>query len=121
MNHVARFALVLFAGPLAACAGSASAPPSEQVSADAAVTRGHAIAEQRCSQCHAIGRTGLSPVPAAPLWRDLVLVRDVDGLAESFAEGSFVHSDGPVQMPEFTLQPSEIDDLLTYMKSLRTS
>jgi mono/diheme cytochrome c family protein len=103
---------------LAACANGAKAP-SEEAAAGAAAARGHAIAEQRCSQCHAIDRTGLSPVPSAPLWRDLVLVRDVDGLAESFAEGSFVHSNGPVQMPEFTLGPAEIDDLLAYMKSLR--
>jgi len=106
----------LLAGAGCTAAGSM---PDDAAALSASAERGHAIAEQRCAQCHAIGKTGQSPVPAAPLWRELVMIRDVDGLAESFAEGSFVHSDGPVQMPEFTLAPAEIDDLLAYMKSLR--
>jgi len=112
MRIVPAILLVL---PLAACAGTGG----EDSAAASAAQRGRAIALANCAQCHAIERTGQSPVPGAPAWRDLVLVRDVDGLAESFAEGSFVHSSGPVQMPEFTLAPAEIDDLLAYMKSLR--
>jgi cytochrome c len=119
MRHVVRFTAILLLTVLGGCAS-----PDDQATANAeqgAAARGHAIAEKHCSQCHAIGPAGSSPVPSAPLWRDLVLVRDVDGLAESFAEGSFVHSNGPVQMPEFTLEPDEIDALLVYMKSLRAS
>jgi mono/diheme cytochrome c family protein len=117
MSTIIRPALILLVAALGGCATA-----DDQAAAKAgqvAETRGLAVAEQHCGQCHAIGRTGSSPVPSAPVWRDLVLVRDVDGLAESFAEGSFVHSDGPVQMPEFTLEPADIDALLAYMKSLR--
>jgi mono/diheme cytochrome c family protein len=45
---------------------------------------------------------------------------DVEALAEALAEGMIVGHGGARQMPQFTLSPAEIDDLLAYLKSLET-
>lgn len=114
-----RIALLLLAAilPVSIAACTSMAAPSPE--ARAAIQRGQALAERHCAQCHAIGRTGDSPVPSAPRWREMVMVGDIDDIAESFAEGSFIHSQGPVQMPEFIFAPAEIEDLLAYMRALR--
>lgn len=79
--------------------------------------RGLALVEARCSSCHAVGKAGDSPYPAAPPLRTLHMKYDVEGLAEAFAEGILVGHRGPQQMPEFVLTPEEIDDLIAYLKS----
>lgn len=80
--------------------------------------RGRAFVKAHCSSCHAIGRTGRSPYRPAPPFRTLNAKRNVEGLAEAFAEGIIVGHKGEKQMPEFVLQPDEIDDLIAYLKSL---
>jgi mono/diheme cytochrome c family protein len=77
--------------------------------------RGRAIAETKCARCHAIGVEGQSPVALAPPFRVLPQRYPVEHLAEALAEGIVV---GHPMMPEFTLQPPEIDALLTYIGSL---
>ena len=79
------------------------------------VEAGQAIAEQRCSRCHDIGRMGASPLAAAPPFRRLHERYKIDDLAEALAEGIIV---GHKQMPAFVLSPPQIDALLAYMKSL---
>ena len=82
------------------------------------VERGHDFAKANCATCHAVEKTGTSPYKPAPPFRTLHLKYDVEGLAEALAEGIVVGHDGPRQMPEFVLEPDEIDDLLAYLKSL---
>jgi cytochrome c len=106
--------LVLLCGTTHALADAAK-PAIEPGS----VARGRAFVKERCSSCHAIGRAGRSPYRPAPPLRTLNTKYDVEGLAEAFAEGIIVGHKGERQMPEFVLQPNEIDDLIAYLKSLR--
>lgn len=88
------------------------------VSTSGGVARGHTFVIQHCSLCHAVERTGASSYRPAPPFRTLHERYDVEGLAEAFAEGVVVSHQGPRQMPQFMLSPSEIDDLIAYLKSL---
>lgn len=84
--------------------------------ADAAsIRRGGALAAERCAACHAIGRHGASPNIKAPTFRRIARQWPVEQLQEALAEG-IVTGHGP--MPEFTFQPTEIDDFLAYLRSL---
>jgi cytochrome c len=85
---------------------------------DDLVTRGGEIAQELCSRCHAIAGPGPSPVEAAPVFSTLGQVVDIDDLAEALAEG-ILTGHGPVEMPEFTLEPDEIDALLAYLHSVQ--
>lgn len=82
------------------------------------IARGHALVVERCSRCHAVERTGDSPYAPAPPFRTLHERYDVEGLAEAFAEGITVPHKGVQQMPQFRLEPTEIDALIAYLKSL---
>jgi cytochrome c len=80
------------------------------------VDRGRALAQANCARCHAIGRTGESPLPKAPPFRTLHRRYPVKNLAEAFGEGIRVAH----PMPEFRLQPNQIDDLIAYLQSLES-
>ncbi len=105
MSH--RFAsvfgvlLLVLAGP----AQSASSPQK----------RGLTYAKTHCARCHAIGRTGVSPFKPAPPFRTLHLRYPVETLGEALAEGI---ATGHQAMPEFELTPTQIHDLLSYLKTL---
>src|SRR3712207_4612659 len=79
------------------------------------VRRGQAFAQTNCSGCHAIGRVGDSPLAIAPSFRDLHKRYPVEDLAEAFAEGI---TTGHPTMPEFVLDPAQINDLIAYLRSL---
>lgn len=80
------------------------------------VQRGFTFAQTNCSQCHAIGRFGDSPLPEAPPFRTLHTLYPIEDLAEAFAEGI---TTGHPSMPQFELDPAQINDLLAYMKSIQ--
>lgn len=113
---------------LAACsapAASAPMPPMDtRVTAipigqdleGEAAARGRALALASCAGCHAVGRSGASPLPAAPPFRAIVRRRSIESLANSFAEG-LVTDHGP--MPAYTFRASEIDDLTAYLEALQ--
>ena len=103
----------------AALAGCASEQASEADAEAASAARGKALAQERCATCHAIGPEGLSPAPPAPVWREMAESNDLDQLGRRMAEGRLIHSSGTVSMPEFTFTPSDIGDLIAYMKTLR--
>ncbi|MBR0673360.1 c-type cytochrome [Neoroseomonas soli] len=98
----AVFALALV---LAACA-----PRDEGDTA-----RGQRLAQERCAGCHAVGRTGTSPRPTAPAFRDLHNRYPVDQLAEALAEGIVT---GHPDMPEQSFSPEEVNALIAYLRSL---
>ena len=79
---------------------------------DTALRRGKLLAREKCSVCHSIEHTGVSPYPTAPPFRDIAKRYPVEGLAEALAEGIYV---GHPMMPEFVLPPGQIGDPLTYM------
>ena len=94
------FALCLLAPALAAS-------PSEQ--------RGKTFALTNCARCHAIDRASSSPLKIAPPFRILHTRYPVETLAEALAEGI---QTGHPTMPEFRLDPDQIHDLLSYLKTL---
>lgn len=104
---------------MAVAIAQASLAASSQLSRD--VQRGRAFAERHCATCHAVGPTGPSPYAPAPPFRTLHERYDVEALAEALAEGIIVGHGGARQMPQFVLSPTEIDDLLAYLKSLEVS
>lgn len=77
--------------------------------------RGLAFARANCAMCHAIDRSAESPLKAAPPFRTLHKRYPVEALAEALAEGI---STGHPVMPEFTLTPAQIGDLIAFLKTL---
>ncbi|SCY97721.1 c-type cytochrome [Microvirga guangxiensis] len=80
------------------------------------VQRGMTFAQTNCAQCHAIGRFGDSPIPEAPPFRTLHTRYPVEDLAEAFAEGI---TTGHPSMPQFQLDPAQINDLIAYLQSVQ--
>jgi cytochrome c len=78
--------------------------------------RGQTFAQTNCSGCHAIGRVGESPIPEAPPFRTLHTRYPIEDLAEAFAEGI---TTGHPSMPQFQLDPAQINDLLAYLSSIQ--
>jgi mono/diheme cytochrome c family protein len=79
------------------------------------VDRGRAFAETACSGCHAIDRTGTSPLAEAPPLRDVVARRSPDSLVRGFSEG--LVTSHPT-MPAYVFRASEIDDLMAWLDTL---
>jgi mono/diheme cytochrome c family protein len=84
-----------------------AASPSEQ--------RGRTFALNNCARCHSIDKVTASPLKIAPPFRTLHKRYPVETLAEAFAEGI---QTGHPTMPEFRLDPDQIHDLLSYLKTL---
>jgi mono/diheme cytochrome c family protein len=82
---------------------------------DARAERGRALAQADCARCHAIGRTGASPLRLAPPFRTLHERYPVDDLAEALTEGIRT---GHPSMPEFRFAPDQAEALIAYLKTL---
>lgn len=100
----------LLAGALFAGPGRAGGLEEPDIKA------GQTLAETRCARCHAVGRTGASPVDAAPAFRDLGRKWPLENLAEALAEGIVVGHPG---MPAFAFSPPEIDDFLGWLNEIQ--
>ena len=77
--------------------------------------RGKTFAINNCARCHSVDRATASPLRIAPPFRTLHLRYPIENLGEALAEGI---STGHPTMPEFVLDPDQIHDLLSYLKSL---
>ncbi len=77
--------------------------------------RGKTFALNNCARCHSIDRVTPSPLKIAPPLRTLHLGYPVETLGEALAEGIVT---GHPTMPEFQLDPDQIHDLLSYLKTL---
>ncbi|WP_315721227.1 MULTISPECIES: cytochrome c [unclassified Bradyrhizobium] len=88
---------------------------SPSLAASTPEQRGRAYAKAHCARCHAIGSTGESPFKQAPPFRTLHLRYPIESLGEALAEGIVT---GHPAMPQFELAPPQINDLLSYLKSL---
>jgi cytochrome c len=84
-----------------------AASPAEQ--------RGKTFALNNCARCHSIDRVTESPLKIAPPFRTLHHRYPVETLGEALAEGIYT---GHPSMPPFELDPDQIHDLLSYLKSL---
>ena len=77
--------------------------------------RGKTFALNNCGRCHSIDKVTRSPLKMAPPFRTLHLRYPIETIAEALAEGI---STGHPTMPVFQLDPDQIHDLLSYMKTL---
>lgn len=77
--------------------------------------RGKTFALYNCARCHSVDRVSQSPLKIAPPFRTLHNRYPIETLAESLAEGI---QTGHPTMPEFRLDPDQIHDLLSYLKTL---
>jgi len=85
------------------------------LAATTAEQRGKSFARANCARCHAIDRVSKSPLRIAPPLRTLHQRYPIDALEEALAEGI---STGHPDMPAFELNPDQIHDLLSYLKTL---
>jgi cytochrome c len=109
-----RHRLLLDAGTVVAAIGLLAAASAIARAADPRA--GQAFAIENCSRCHAIGGKGSSPNLKAPPFRAVARKYKLEDLEEGFAEGIVT---GHNSMPEFTLTPRQIDDLLAHMRRLK--
>lgn len=107
MRHLLAVAALLL---LTACATRHEDP------AAAPSARGAAIAEDNCSSCHSIGRSGDSPLSEAPPFRRLSQHFPVADLQEALGEGISV---GHPAMPHFAFAPEDVDALILYLESIQ--
>jgi mono/diheme cytochrome c family protein len=99
--------IVVMGATMVWSAAAAALSPAEQ--------RGFVFVQTNCSKCHAVGRFGDSPLAIAPPFRTLHERYPVEELAEALVEGIVV---GHPSMPQFELDPAQVDDVIAYLKSL---
>jgi tetratricopeptide (TPR) repeat protein len=90
-------------------------PQTVSAESDKLVAQGRALAEKNCAWCHAIGKTGDSPNPRAPRWRDLYKRHPILALRDPLTRGIARPHD---EMPKFELSDDEIDTIVAYINSL---
>jgi mono/diheme cytochrome c family protein len=81
------------------------------------VEDGRRLAAKFCSACHAIGRSGASPHPAAPAFRLLDRRVDLDSVRERLQNGLFA---GHADMPQFRLTRQEARAMQAYLQSIQS-
>jgi cytochrome c len=106
-----RFIIAAAFGLLASLAAQGSM--AQAVSVD----EGHDLVQLDCAMCHAVDRTGASPNPGAPAFRDLHLRYPVNSLAVALAEGTII---GHPQMPQYKFSTDQIADIIRYLNSIQT-
>lgn len=80
-----------------------------------AAQRGLVFVRTHCAQCHAIDKLSPSPLAAAPPFRTLHRKYPVENLQEALAEGIVT---GHPSMPEFRLDLGQVNDVITFFKTL---
>jgi cytochrome c len=80
-----------------------------------AAQRGLVFVRAHCAQCHAIDKMSPSPLAAAPPFRTLHRKYPVESLEEALAEGIVT---GHPSMPEFRLDLGQVNDVITFFKTL---
>ena len=94
---------------VALSAGAASAAPGSTI-------RGEELVKRNCTQCHAVDRPGGSPNSASPPLHTLYRYIKMKDLALALKQGLL--SKHPA-MPSFRFTPAEIDDIMTYLRSIQ--
>ncbi|MBR1122813.1 cytochrome c [Bradyrhizobium lablabi] len=97
------------------CLAASLALTNAAMALSPAEQRGKNFVLTNCSRCHAVDKVSDSPLKIAPPFRDLHLKYPVETLQESLAEGIYT---GHPTMPVFRLEPDQINDVLSYLKSL---
>jgi cytochrome c len=82
---------------------------------DPAVQRGLTFVRVHCAQCHSIDAVSESPLKIAPPFRDLSRRFPIESLAPRLAEG--IIANHPT-MPQFRLDADQVNDVISFIKSL---
>ncbi len=93
---------------LAASAGAAAE--------NTATRRGKAIVTNKCSHCHAVGRTGASPHPQALPLRSLGKHYPIESLEETLGEGIL---SGHPDMPELRFRAKDVGAIIAYLRAIQ--
>jgi cytochrome c len=80
------------------------------------VARGHALIEEFCADCHAIGKTGNSPQVGAPPLRNLSRSYDLDRFPEMLERGI---SSGHPAMPTFNFSGKDARAARDYLRTIQ--
>jgi mono/diheme cytochrome c family protein len=112
-NRSRRRIVAILAGLFAWPPGSQSAVADGQL-----LARGHAIAAQKCSPCHAIGRDDERPHDIVLPFRDFPERYPISMLVEAGESGMISGHD---EMPGFDLSETEMRALLSYIDSFAPS
>ncbi len=80
------------------------------------VEKGREIVTKLCARCHSVTREGESPFAEAPPFRTFASKWPLESLEEALAEGIVV---GHPAMPEFVFGPEDIQNVLSYLGSLK--
>jgi cytochrome c len=83
--------------------------------AETNVLAGKAFALANCSHCHSIDKFTPSSLAIAPPFRTLHQRYPVESLEEALGEGI---ATGHPSMPEFRLDPGQVGDFISFLKSL---
>ena len=100
---------------LGGCAGEAVRHTGTDPMIMGSADRGAMLVRQKCAGCHAVDRTGDSPMTSAPPFHSMGVLYPVRDLQEAFAEGLVT---AHPSMPAFELQANEIADLIAYLESV---
>jgi cytochrome c len=87
-----------------------------QASAAADLKRGEELVTRDCAKCHAVGRTGDSPMKEAPTFRTLGQRYPIESLEEALGEGIV---SGHPAMPEFEFEADDVGAIIDYLKSIQ--
>ncbi len=107
--------IVLGVLALGGCAGEAVGNQGTDPMVMGSADRGAILVRQNCASCHAVERSGPSPMPAATPFRDMGVLYPVRDLQEAFAEGLVTAHPG---MPAVELESRQIADLIAYLESV---
>jgi cytochrome c len=102
-----RLILRMIAMTIAMVMSAAALSPAEQ--------RGKTFVITNCARCHSVDKVTPSPLKIAPPFRTLHLRYPIDTLEESLAEGIVT---GHPTMPVFQLEPDQVHDVISYLKTL---
>lgn len=110
-----RLCVLLGALALSGCAGEAVRQNGTEPVVIGSADRGAVLVRQNCAGCHAVERSGASPMAAAPPFRDMGVLYPVRDLQEAFAEGLVTAHPA---MPAFEFEPGQIADVIAYIEGV---
>ncbi|MFA4892997.1 cytochrome c [Brevundimonas sp.] len=110
-----RLWIALGALALGGCAGEAVRQNGTDPVVMGSADRGAVLVRQKCASCHAVERSGDSPMAAAPPFRDMGVLYPVRDLQEALAEGLVTAHPA---MPAFEFQPTQVADVIAYLESV---
>ena len=110
-----RWLVMLGALSLGGCAGEAVRQNGTEPVVMGSADRGAVLVRQKCAGCHAVERTGDSPMTSAPPFHSMGTEYPVRDLQEAFAEGLVTAHPA---MPAFEFQPGQIADVIAYLENV---